>query len=60
MHVRAGLVRLATFLRHRFQGHRFQGHRSRGTASGATVAGPTDFWAAPWPWRPGPHWPPRG
>ena len=27
MHIRAGLVRLATFLRHRFQGHRFQGHR---------------------------------
>ena len=40
MHVRAGLVRLARSLRHRFQGHRFLGHRFR------QVPGPTDFWAA--------------
>ena len=34
MHVRADLVRLATFLRHRFQGHRFHGHRVRGNHPG--------------------------
>ena len=32
MHVRAGLVRLATFLRHRFQGHRSGTHRFLGHA----------------------------